>query len=153
MTHVRNKALREQVLIRDLGLCRCCSFKAQEVHHVIPLVFNGKDDVNNMISLCHVCHHFAPDNKLEFFKYLCKGGARLKFILGIIFLEAEKTELETKGEIPFVVGISIGKQFIKSLREVDIINSQENYSFEQSLQVDDIDFTQEMKEWSLNYQK
>jgi len=47
-----------------------------EAHHIIPLCFDGKDELENLITLCNDCHHFAPNKKDEFKEYMkeeCNG--------------------------------------------------------------------------------
>ena len=71
----RSQTLRKKVLERDNFSCRKCGFedksgKLLEVHHVLPLYNEGKDDLKNLITLCQDCHHFAPNNPEEFKKYL-----------------------------------------------------------------------------------
>lgn len=59
------KTLREEIFIRDGGLCQVCGRAGEQVHHVVP---RGRffyqwytfTDVNNPINLmlvCHKCHH------------------------------------------------------------------------------------------------
>jgi len=71
----RNQSLRKQVFERDNFTCQKCKLKDEstkilEVHHIIPLVFNGEDEINNLITLCADCHKFAPNNKQEFDEYM-----------------------------------------------------------------------------------
>jgi len=75
MVKERNAKLREEILKRDNFTCQKCklenkSGKSLEVHHISPLVFEGKDNKNNLITLCKDCHHFAPNSKEEFEKYI-----------------------------------------------------------------------------------
>lgn len=77
----RNPILRKKVLERDNFTCQKCKIqdktaKSLEVHHLIPITFDGKDEINNLITLCSDCHHFAPNTKKEFDEYLneeCDG--------------------------------------------------------------------------------
>lgn len=50
--------------------------KLLEAHHITPLCFGGKDELDNLITLCLDCHHFAPNNKNDFEEYMkeeCTG--------------------------------------------------------------------------------
>ena len=77
----RNKSLIKKVFERDSFTCQ--KFKIQdktartlEAHHLTPIIFGGKDEINNLITLCSDCHHFAPNAKKEFDEYLkeeCDG--------------------------------------------------------------------------------
>ena len=77
----RSQILRKQTLERDSFTCQKCKIddktgKILEVHHIIPLYKDGKDSLNNTITLCKDCHHFAPNHKTEFNNYLkeeCTG--------------------------------------------------------------------------------
>ncbi|MDO8517507.1 MAG: HNH endonuclease [Nanoarchaeota archaeon] len=77
----RNSVLRKKAFERDDFTCQKCkiqdkSEKFLEAHHIIPLTFQGKDELENLITLCLDCHHFAPNNKEEFEEYLkeeCNG--------------------------------------------------------------------------------
>ncbi len=71
----RNQALRKKVFERDNFTCQKCKIqdktaKLLEVHHIIPLYSEGKDELNNLIILCNDCHHFAPNTREELEEYL-----------------------------------------------------------------------------------
>ena len=71
----RSQTLRKQVFERDNFTCRKCGFKDEtmaklEAHHVVLLGYGGKDELDNLITLCFDCHHFAPNTKEEFLEYL-----------------------------------------------------------------------------------
>ena len=71
----RNQTLRKKVFERDNFTCQKCKIQDKtarilEAHHIIPLFIEGNDDLNNLITLCNDCHHFAPDNKEEFDNYM-----------------------------------------------------------------------------------
>ena len=58
MSTTRNRKLREQALERDAGKCRACGRydpKAQ-VDHIVDLQFGGKDELDNLQTLCRVHH-------------------------------------------------------------------------------------------------
>jgi len=77
----RSQSLRKRVFERDNFICQKCkeedkSCKKLEAHHKIPLVFGGEDNMDNLITLCSDCHHFAPNKKSEFDDYMkeeCNG--------------------------------------------------------------------------------
>jgi len=71
----RNQTLRKKVFERDNFTCQKCktedkTTKTLEAHHITPLVMEGDDDLDNLITLCNDCHHFAPNKKQEFEEYL-----------------------------------------------------------------------------------
>lgn len=64
--------LREQALLRDLGLCQHCLPKdkiqlAEEVDHILPIKFYWEHrlTLDNLQSLCNTCHRVktAEDKK------------------------------------------------------------------------------------------
>ena len=75
MVKKRSQTLRKKCFEIDNFICRKCKFEDKtgnklEAHHVIPLYSAGKDELENLITLCFDCHHFAPNKKEEFEKYL-----------------------------------------------------------------------------------
>ena len=67
--------LRKKCLERDNFACRKCHVedktgKILEAHHITPLFLKGEDILNNLITLCKDCHHFAPNKKEEFEEYM-----------------------------------------------------------------------------------
>ncbi|MCX6749832.1 MAG: HNH endonuclease [Candidatus Pacearchaeota archaeon] len=71
----RNQTLRKKVFERDNFTCQKCKIqdettKILEVHHINPLFMEGNDNLDNLITLCSDCHHFAPNNKQEFEDYM-----------------------------------------------------------------------------------
>jgi len=91
-----NSVLRRQVLERDFYCCRACGSpeKNLEIHHIKPVVYGGDDSIENLISLCSVCHNEAPDTKEELFKYIKMGGAATRFIMGEAVFYAEENGLD-----------------------------------------------------------
>ena len=77
----RNQTLKKKTFERDNFTCQKCKIQDKtarilEAHHLIPIAFGGKDEINNLITLCSDCHHFAPNAKKEFDEYLkeeCDG--------------------------------------------------------------------------------
>lgn len=74
----RKASFRTVVLERDDYACQCCGVKSVriEVHHIEPLTFGGADEINNLISLCFVCHKEAPNDPDLFLEYQKQGGKR-----------------------------------------------------------------------------
>ena len=71
----RNQNLRRKVFKRDNFTCQKCKLQNKtstklEAHHIIPLGVGGNDNISNLITLCFDCHHFAPNNKIEFDEYM-----------------------------------------------------------------------------------
>jgi|SRR3989338_3486643 len=77
----RNQILRKKAFERDNHTCKKCGLQDKEAirieaHHIIPLYAGGKDELDNLITLCFDCHHFAPDKKEDFDEYMkeeCDG--------------------------------------------------------------------------------
>ena len=71
----RSQTLRKQVLERDDFTCQKCKIQDKmgtilEVHHIIPLYVQEKEELNNLITLCNDCHHFTPDKPKDFKEYM-----------------------------------------------------------------------------------
>ena len=65
------KHLKDKVFARDDDRCiKCHSQKWLEVHHILPIYAGGTNDINNLVTLCSLRHHFAPDSPLKFVKYV-----------------------------------------------------------------------------------
>lgn len=125
----RNRYLRNQVLTRDLGLCRCCGFKANEVHHIKPLIYGGKDEARNMISLCSFCHKHAPNTKEQFKYYLNRGGAKYEFLLGSCINRCLLDGIDLQTIIPTF------RQVVQIFREIEFTNARENINLKKWVEV------------------
>ena len=71
----RNQKLRKKAFERDNFTCQKCKIQDKttrilEANHINPLVMEGNDNLDNLITLCNDCHHFAPNNKQEFEDYM-----------------------------------------------------------------------------------
>lgn len=71
----KRKGLRKKVFERDDYTCQKCKIQDKtarilEAHHAVPLFLEGKDLLDNLITLCNDCHHFAPNHKKEFEEYM-----------------------------------------------------------------------------------
>ena len=80
--HPLDPALKSAVLNRDSFRCKCCGFGGAAalgvlaVHHIIPVHVGGKDELNNLTTLClnhHILLHVAERNggKLQMTKEIC----------------------------------------------------------------------------------
>lgn len=62
---------RNDILHRYGDCCvKCGRRKYLEIHHITLMMNNGKDNYFNLVPLCRECHRFAPDDYIEFLKYL-----------------------------------------------------------------------------------
>jgi len=129
---VRDRYLRRQVLKRDLGLCRCCGFKANEVHHIKLLVYGGKDIIRNMVSLCYYCHINAPDDEEEFIIYMNSGGAKIPYLFGNFIIAMEDKKIDYNKYIPLF------KRIVNTVRNLDYKYAIEKYSLKECLTIKDI---------------
>ncbi len=66
--------IKSEVFSRDGFKCKKCGFMGNseelEVHHIKMRVDGGNDIINNLVTLCFICHHFAPDTEEDFQEYL-----------------------------------------------------------------------------------
>jgi len=66
--------MKQEILKRDNFTCKKCGFRGKEteleIHHIIPKFEGGKDMIENLVTLCSICHKHAPDKGIEFKKYL-----------------------------------------------------------------------------------
>jgi len=75
----RNGDLRYKCLKRDNGICQLCmGCKTDiEAHHIVPLSEGGKDELNNLITLCEPCHNkITYENGWKEFKRLVESRVR-----------------------------------------------------------------------------
>lgn len=55
---------------RDLNTCQKCGSRKQvEGHHIIDLQFTGAAIVDNIISLCHICHTEVHKGEISLNKF------------------------------------------------------------------------------------
>ncbi len=66
--------IKMQVLKRDNFTCQKCGFFGAttdlEVHHIKPKISGGKDEVENLVTLCSICYYYAPESEKDFKIYL-----------------------------------------------------------------------------------
>jgi predicted HNH restriction endonuclease len=99
MVKKRNFSLRKKCFERDNFICKKCKFEDKtahklEAHHIVPLVLGGKDELENLITLCFDCHHFAPNKKEEFEAYLSEemDGTSTTFVKAFSKVREEHPE-------------------------------------------------------------
>jgi len=105
----RSRTLKHKAHKRDDFTCQKCGLEDKEMikieaHHIIPLCFGGKDDLNNLITLCFDCHRFAPDKLEDFEEYMKEEMEGTLTILmkawkNVIKEQPELFEQLDKGEI------------------------------------------------------
>lgn len=61
---------REVFQIYGNACAKCGVKRGLELHHVLPIVYGGKDTAQNVIPLCPQCHKHAPDYFDEFIRYM-----------------------------------------------------------------------------------
>lgn len=66
--------IRKKVFERDNSKCQKCGFSGiteeLEVHHMTLRVDGGEHNVDNLMTLCSICHYYAPDSEKDFKEYL-----------------------------------------------------------------------------------
>lgn len=63
--------VKARILERDGNKCiKCRTSKWLELHHIVPVYRGGTNDESNLITMCSLCHHFAPENPLKLIKYM-----------------------------------------------------------------------------------
>lgn len=63
----RSRAIRDRVLGRDGRCCVCGRMEGLDVHHIRTWAATGRDNMDEMVTLCRVCHsHWhAGDQKVR----------------------------------------------------------------------------------------
>ena len=115
---------RDTIFNRDMGICQCCGLDGSEVHHIIPCVYEGDNDVNNLVLLCHPCHKHAPDSKEKFEEYKDNGGYVVRDMLGAAILCADKEDMDYK------IIISVWKRIFKGFQEACLRMRIEKYGID-----------------------
>ena len=70
-----SEEIRKKLFERDNYTCNKCGFQDKtaeelEPHHIILRVNRGSGEIQNLITLCCICHHYAPDSEEEFKRYI-----------------------------------------------------------------------------------
>lgn len=62
----RTQSPEARQLLREHSCCELCGNNRNlEIHHIIPVVCGGSDDINNLIVVCGVCHSkLTPNSEL-----------------------------------------------------------------------------------------
>lgn len=122
----RNKTIYKEIYKRDMGVCQCCGFHADEIHHIVPLVLGGTDTIDNMVCICNLDHYHAPNTKEEFIEYQKHGGIKLDVIMGRA-INNYYAHPELHNEITLSECIEISRKLINTLREIDVQFCIEKY--------------------------
>lgn len=63
--------IRKAVILRDGGQCRECgkTNTVLEVHHIKPKRLNGSNTLDNLITLCHQCHHKTQGREEQYMQH------------------------------------------------------------------------------------
>ena len=121
---------RKLVMKRDMGLCRCCGFKASQVHHIKLLTQGGKDRLSNMVAICEMDHSAAPNNKEDFIEYMNHGGIKIPLLIGRAIQENKNKHLNSC--------LSVAQGIIRILQKCEYEWSLEKYNLKDSLKIKDI---------------
>lgn len=54
--------IRRWCLERAQGRCEVCGDRAWHAHHILPRSAGGRDDLSNLLAVCHSCHRRVHDN-------------------------------------------------------------------------------------------
>lgn len=69
-----SQKIKSIIFDRDKFRCKKCNFLGTsedlEVHHIKMRIDEGEDRTDNLITLCSICHYFAPGDEKEFEKYV-----------------------------------------------------------------------------------
>lgn len=87
-----NSSLRIKILRRDNFSCRKCHIKfvggyGIEIHHINSFRESEDNSINNLISLCKVCHVMSPIDNKKFYEWLNSNKIKLE--------EPEDSQLNT----------------------------------------------------------
>jgi len=53
----RNQSIVRKAKIRDKACVKCGKTTSLEAHHIVALCEGGKDELENLATLCSICHH------------------------------------------------------------------------------------------------
>ena len=59
LSHYKYSKLRRKVYERDGGQCVLCGGAGAHIHHIIFRSQGGKDEAENLVTLCGSCHENA----------------------------------------------------------------------------------------------
>jgi len=67
------KDLQDTVWRRDYGHCAICGvWTLAPPHHITPRSQGGEDTAENLITLCHVCHHEIHHGRVKKYRKLLR---------------------------------------------------------------------------------
>ena len=146
MGNLRNQSKVKRVLIRDLNICRACGMRGSEVHHIIPIVYDGRDEEDNMITLCSACHKEAPDEPDKMELFIKKGGAVLPKVFWMAVMKAQDSGLDAQLSLPKI------REMIRSILYLDTKWALEDYRilFRESINIKEVNFSKLKKEFCRN---
>ncbi|MEK6823680.1 MAG: HNH endonuclease [Nanoarchaeota archaeon] len=111
------------VLERDNFSCQKCGFRDAngeelEIHHINPKVFNGLNEINNLSTLCSICHKHAPDTEKEFKEYLSE---KIDSKILETFRKSDYS-ISKKTKRGMINAFKIGRHITKAPRGYKIVN-------------------------------
>jgi hypothetical protein len=91
-----SESLKEIVRKRDSYVCYICeNSKELEIHHILPRKLGGRNEVDNLITLCVKCHrHIETGNKV-YAKRKCYENAKVTYGFLNYKLEQQSSKIET----------------------------------------------------------
>jgi len=121
--------IRKKVLERDNFTCQKCGFQDKtmqniEIHHIKPKIFGSDDNLDNLITLCSICHHYAPDLESAFQTYISEkiDGNILNTFRKAVYSISQKTRLgmdRKAREGGIVTRAPLGYKIVNKKLEVD----------------------------------
>lgn len=109
-TRKKSRAPLKEHLERNPECCKC-GLNASEVHHIVPIKYDGTNDDENLASLCSFCHQeytiweklwetkYGAERFEELFEMFCSAPS-LKFI-AIWHLYEDLKSLRSDFAMPF----------------------------------------------------
>ncbi len=121
--------VRKKVLERDNFTCQKCGFQDKtiqniEIHHIKPKIFGSDDNLDNLITLCSICHHYAPDSESAFQTYISEkiDGNILNTFRKAVYSISQKTRLgmdRKAREGGIVTRAPLGYKIVNKKLEID----------------------------------
>lgn len=117
---------QNKILERDNFTCQKCSYQNKtgetlEVHHINPRIFGGElENPENLITLCSICHHYAPDSEERFKIYLSE---KVDWKLLETFRKSQRS-ISQKTKLGMEKNLSEGKVITRAPLGYKIINKQ-----------------------------
>jgi len=93
-----SKKVKNDVISRNGGKCAICDFDVSEfldAHHIIPAHMGGKNEIENLIPVCPICHralHYIerndklPNKAIAHFKHIGKCDKLIDFTEHLTYL-------------------------------------------------------------------